>query len=534
MSAGAYERERGRARAVARRAEARLPIAGAAAMPSGLQRRLAAARERIGAGERTRARQPIYALYLAVLLVLTVYQDFPLVNRIGEIGRTPIILLAPVFVFCELALLARHKRIADLTRLQRQLLGFLAYLAVISCLYVFGQFLQGTYAYGSENILVKAVKVGIYLVLILLYVRHVTLLLRRLTDPRWLFLSFFAVLSLLFAVMLVELASMPYALPGLHSGSGPYYRVRMLTSESSTTGSIVVVLGAIYLVLARRLAGQSARMFAYLYLGVFAAYYVLTTSSKGFLVIALATMLVTMLQFMNFKRKKNMLLLLVTLLGAGLFVFYFSGSVLSSFANDMENYTSSYTRLGTVLIALLTVLHHPLGVGTGAYLVYFEAYINQVIGLLSEFYYNVFGMSQINAGELLNYVSSDKNLGVKSGFFQWLMFGGIGTVVFFFVLIRGMLARARGSLVLYVGLVFTLLSLLYVTLEIKYEVWLLLAFLSVWGRGGAADDEADDRRGGEAGSPDAEGDNAASRLAGGTRRPREDKTTSRETEAKAE
>ncbi|XID93089.1 hypothetical protein ACF3MZ_00685 [Paenibacillaceae bacterium WGS1546] len=421
--------------------------------------------------------QLLWALYLGILLLLTVYQDFPLVNLIGEIGRSPIVLLLPLFLICEVAMLAKHKRVMHGSKLQLYLLAFILYLSFVSIAYVLVQFLQGSYSFGQENLLGKAIKVLIYFVLILLYIRHMQLLFSKIGSRRVLYACFLAVVALLAVIMILELASIPYALASLHSGSHPYWRVRLLTSESSTTGTIVVVYSAILVYLTRYLNG-AAKVLSIAFISAFFLFYLFVTGSKGFLIVILLTIVVTMLKFLDFRKKRNFLLLMAAAAAMYGFLSYFSAGVLGSLSNDIENYTSSYTRMGTILIALATVAHHPLGVGTGAYLTYFNQYVDGAIGLMSRFYYDVFGIGQINAGELLMYTDTDRNLGVKSGFFQWVMFGGIAAVVFFYALVRSLLAKVKTSSILFPAFIFVLLSLLFVALEIKYEIWLFFAFVS--------------------------------------------------------
>ncbi|OBZ13624.1 hypothetical protein [Bacillus sp. FJAT-26390] len=423
--------------------------------------------------------QVFLAIYLSLLLVLTVYQDFPLVNMIGEIGRSPIILMLPLFMFCEIAMLAKHKRVMHGSVLQKYLFGFILYLSFISIVYLLVQFIQGSYSFGSEGLLGKAIKVLIYFVLILLYIRHMQLVFSKIKSFKVLYGCFLAVVTLLAAIMILELMSMPNAFTYLHSGNHPYWRVRMLTSESSTTGSIVVVYSAILVYLTKYLS-SFGRTLSIVYASSFFLFYVFITGSKGFMIIILLTLVVTMIKFLDFRKKKNFILLISVVLAMYMFITNFSAGLVSSFSNDIENYTSSYTRMGTIIISLATVLHNPLGVGTGAYLMYFDKYVNDSISLMSHFYYNMFGISQINAGELLQYSGSDKNLGVKSGFFQWVMFGGIFSVLFFYLLAKNLIIKVKSSSILFLALVFILFSMLLVTLEIKYEVWLLFAFISLF------------------------------------------------------
>lgn len=416
------------------------------------------------------------ALYLTILLVLTVYQDFPLVNRIGEIGRSPIILLLPLFVFCEIAMLSKYKRFMAVSKLQKYVFAFIVYLAFVTLGYILVQFLQGSYSFWSEGLLGKGIKVLTYFVLILLYIRHMQLVFSKMSF-KLLYASFLVVVSLLFVIMMVELATMPSAFTFLHSGSQLYWRVRLLTSESSTTGAIVVAYSSI-LVYLSRYVNRFARILSNIYVAVFFLFYISVTGSKGFFIVCLLTLVVTMLKFMDFRRKRNFIVLIGMVIVMYLFIAYFSAGLISSFQNDIENYTSSYTRMGTILISIITVFHHPFGVGTGAYLMYFDDYMNDAISFMSHFYYNIFGISQINAGELLQYAGSDKNLGVKSGFFQWFMFGGIFSLVFFYLLAKNLISKAKSSMILFMALIFMLFSFLVVTLEIKYEIWMLFAFIS--------------------------------------------------------
>jgi hypothetical protein len=416
-------------------------------------------------------------IYLCILLVLTFYQDFPLVNMIGEIGRSPIIVLFPLFIFCEIAQLSKHKRITNTSKVQKHMTWLILYLSIVSMAYVLIQFMQGNYSFVGVNLLSKSIKVLTYFIVILLYIRHMALIFSKITSLKVLYGAFMSAFTILVVIMIVEIATMPDALTFLHSRSGSYWRVRLLTSESSTTGSIVVVYSAILVYLSRYLS-SGAKTLSLIYVGVFFFYYLFETGSKGFLIVSMLTLVVTMMRFLDFRKKRNFILLISAVLAMYLFVAYFSSGLISSFSNDIENYTSSYTRMGTIIIAIVTVAHHPLGVGTGAYLIYFDQYLTDAINFMSRFYYNTFGISQINTGELLRYTESDKNLGVKSGFFQWVMFGGIYCVIFFYLVSKDLILKVKNSFILFLALVFTLFSLLFIALEIKYEVWLLFAFIS--------------------------------------------------------
>ena len=387
-------------------------------------------------------------------------------------------LLFPLFLLCEIALLAKNKRITHWSRLHTYLFGFILYLAVVSLVYILIQYLNGAYSFGSEDLLGKCIKVLIYFLLIFLYVRHIQLVVSKIGRPGTVCGCFLAAVTALLAIMSVELATMPNALTFLHSGDAPYWRVRLLTSESSTTGTIIVVYASILVYLSRYWS-KLARTLTIIYAASFFLFYMFVTGSKGFMIVVALTFAVTMVQYLDFRKKRNFVILVGAVLIMYLFVANFSAGLISSFSNDIENYTSTYTRMGTILIALITVLNHPFGVGTGAYPIYFNQYLDYSVNLMSGLYYQLFGVSQINVSELLQYSGSTKNLGVKSGFFQWFMFGGLLSLVFFYLLGRDMIIKAKSSSILFLALVFTLFSLLLVSLEIKYEIWLLFAFIGL-------------------------------------------------------
>jgi|GEM_PF-950873 hypothetical protein len=416
--------------------------------------------------------------YLSFLLLLTVYQDFPLKNIIGEIGRTPIIMMMPVFLMDELHQLLSTRKVRLDTTMQKALLLFVLYLFFVSIVYVYVQFLQSNFTFGSENILVKAIKGMVYFVLILLYVRHMHKMLTLAVRMGVIYKAFAAVFAFILLYMLAELATIPHAFSFLHANSGPYWRVRLLTSESSTTGTIIIVFSTILLYLSQGIANKKRYMSSALVIaGVIL--YVAVTSSKGFLIVLFLTVLIMMLRLLDVRRASN-IILLVIIGTAGVIGFKaLSGDVVSSLQNDMAYYTSLYTRLGTILVAIVTMMNHPFGVGTGAYVIYFNVYMETAIDWMRGMFYTLLHYNDINTSELATYAESDKNLGVKSGLFQWLMEGGVGAIVFFTLLLRWAYRCIRGNLVLLAAYLFLCLSFLFISIDIKYEVWLFFTFLGV-------------------------------------------------------
>lgn len=415
-------------------------------------------------------------MYITILLFLATYQDFFLVNIVGEIGRSPIFLLLPFFIIGEI-LNIKYRKI-KWTKLQKYLCLYIIYTFVIGTIYVLIYFLKGVYVYLNEDILFKFMKGQVYLIIIFLFYRHCYLLF-SITKLRNIFRAFFINLVILNIIMFMEYFSMPNAWSWLHSSNEPYYRIRLLTVESSWTGTIYLIYSAIALYLSNILF-KGFRVKTYMLIIIISLLtYVTLTGSKGFFIVFVLSLLFFAGKFINiFKISMKNIVFSSFLLGCTLVLFMLmKDEFYISFMSDIEKYTSVSTRLGLFIAAIKVFLTNPFGVGTGVYIVLLSENIQDIIGVLGEVFLTLFNVLP-NLDELQRLTSTTKGLAIKSSFFNWLVQGGIGALLYFFYTSKVTNQVTKNNKILRFCLIFVIISVFsFVNLEIKYEIWVFIAFI---------------------------------------------------------
>lgn len=413
-------------------------------------------------------------IYFIILILCSVYQDFYLVNIFGEIARSPIFLFLPIFIFTELYQIL-IKRNEIITYIQRTLLFYIIAVSFVGATYVLYLIFKGHYYFLDENIFLKFIKGQLYLIIIWLYLRHSYLILNKLTKKQ-IFYAMISVLSILNIVLIIEYFSLPNALEFLHSQKIPYYRIRLLTVESSWTGSIYVVLCALSWYYMKSYMRMKT-IYIKLYIGISFISYVMLTQSKGFFVALLISIMIFSTSLIKKKKlSRKTLFFLITLSFLFIFaVFFFIQVFLPAFGSDIENYTSMSTRLGVLIAALKVIIVNPLGVGTGAYIIFLANGIVDVVPFLKQIFSFLFN-STPNLSELFRITNSTIGLSVKSGIFQWILEGGILAIVLFLSWSKYILHITKESNMLKMAVIFiAVASLTYISINIKYEIWLLIS-----------------------------------------------------------
>ena len=94
----------------------------------------------------------IFALFF--VLLISIYQDFPLINYFGEIARTPVIFVTPFLLLYFL----KNKKIY-VSEYSKIFIIYILYLILISCIYtIFVVLKKQTIYIFDENILIKNIK----------------------------------------------------------------------------------------------------------------------------------------------------------------------------------------------------------------------------------------------------------------------------------------------------------------------------------------------------------------------------------------
>ncbi|PFR92339.1 O-antigen polymerase [Priestia megaterium] len=420
----------------------------------------------------------LLCLYLYIVLLLSTYQDFFLVNLVGEIGRSGIIILTPVFLTVEILFIYKKKRI--MTKLQRTIFLFSTIVFFIGVLYCAVIFLQGSYEVFGESLFLKQLKGYSYLFVIFLYIRHIYFILEKINDCKKISTVLFFTNISLFCFLILEYLQIPNSLTALHSSSDPYYRIRLLTRESSYTSTIWVVYFVLGYYLAMHNSKYARGLYRFTYVLGFLIFLILS-GSKGFIISLFITILIIV--FINsltlarkFSLKKYSIQILVIFLG--IVFFQAMGSVfIKSLNSDISDYTSLATRLTSVVAAFNLVLHHPFGIGVGNIVYFLPNSLLSSIVIVREFFLNYFNTS-LNFDEVYELTKSDYGLSIKSGVLQWMVYGGIISIYFIFKFIRYTFKLTyKNYLLLFINLFVWISLLVFIGFEGKYEIWFWFSFI---------------------------------------------------------
>ena len=407
---------------------------------------------------------------LFILVFFPIYQDSPLVFFMGAAGYS--LMLPLSFLFLAIYLVKnvsfpRNKRLLDLLKL-----GVL--LAVVSFISMgVWVFLRKSIFVLDENIILKTFKGLIQYFSYIAYISVLLIIIRHVGTYFIGLYSFVVVLSLT-VVCFVERITLPYAFSWLHcSGSFPYYRIRLLTTESSWTAMMVFV----YSMLSSFWAFENKKRNCLVLSLVCSLILILTTGSKTLIVAVLLTFVGLFILATNHLTKKKVMLFFPLLLLVMVVLMKLLPTLLEAILNDLLYFTSIATRFYTIFIGLIIGIRYPFGVGCGVYVGILQEYLRKYLSLLSTL------KIKLNTSEIvaLAYGTTDTNLAVKSGLFHYNMFWGIiGTVVLlynFWLVIKSLKknkSRAKNLL-----LVTFCVSVFLISFAQSwcYEFWLMYAFI---------------------------------------------------------
>lgn len=419
----------------------------------------------------------IKTLVFFVVLLMALYQDFPLVNVFGEIARSPIIFLTlPMLIY-----ILMHQKLI-LSKYTRYFMYYIFYVFIISLVFIpIVYYLNGSFVIMKENILIKAIKLFVYPVSILIFYQFVYMLFSSGKNNFNYFFNALISLQVLFAVYLffevIFLKKETIFAAFLHSDNLKYYRVRLLTLEESWIGTVLTIFIFIPVFLANYLEKpKKIKQRIYLLSAFIFLYYTFFSESKGYLLLIVVSVLPMTIQYMYSHNKLRMVLLI----GSPIFLLIAIFVVVILQQNIDEQLHTSITfgtRFTSYLASLKVFITHPFGVGWSGFIYYYPESIRDII--------NTSWVSTLNLQEIKGYLTTTKALSTKTDFFDNLIYGGLGFIIFFynfFVKRYFFFSKFRNSNFFFikVPLLFCILAgVIYITFYIKYEVWFLMAFLDV-------------------------------------------------------
>lgn len=391
-----------------------------------------------------------------LLVFLTIFQDVNSFKALGGLGKTYIpfiVIIAFLYILIRYRSIETNKVINILKKLALYL-----FVVNIIVLFFYVVIFQNEIIILGESALVKTIKGYMYFFIILLFIVVIYNLIIRL-DLKRVLIPFQITFIFLFFAGLFEVINPALFNKIFHSDL--YNRMRLFTSESSYTGTIIVVYGmlGIYYCL-----NYSKKM---IFIDLFMLFFfVIMSGSKGLgITLIISGIICSLISKIKFKYK-FMILFIILLIGV-LIIPY----ILESLKNDIQNYSSVSTRVYSILIATLIMFRYPFGVGNFVYLSIYPTELQKYLYLLINRGLNI---SEINS---YIYATDDTAIAAKSGLFQYGMYWGIIGTIVFIIFIWKMYrilnySNDKNKFILIYAFIFIVIAIFtYIDFDIKYEIW---------------------------------------------------------------
>lgn len=364
-------------------------------------------------------------LLYSILILLVIYTDSPLQSFLESFGESLLPLIS-ILLFILLFPFNYFKKEDTFINKFFLLVCYTALISILSWAYYVA---SGTLELKGDFIPIKTFKVMLYYVGYLCYLKLLVNLAKGM-DLEEIFKPFLITFFILTLILLVELQQIPDAFPQFHYHAPPYNRVRLLSSESSWTAGQIQVFASISLYYAKYIKKSSKLVVLVLLCLII---HLLASGSKTLLVSVFAFILMSML--MNMKKNSLVTKLGIILVGGiSLVVAYLVmlPGLLESFGSDIEEATSTVTRVYTMICGISIGVVFPFGTGYVAYLdllPYTMDHYTWVVGQIFDSY---------NLDEVIELTSDNTgaNLSVKSFLGQSTIYWGIlGSFYFVKILI---------------------------------------------------------------------------------------------------
>lgn len=412
-------------------------------------------------------------ILLFILLWLPIYQDSKLYNNIGSFGHAPIA-IASIFIFIYCFFIKKIEMNKYFKQLYN-LLGLIILISIFSTIYYVLKYNMDNFY--NENLFLKVIKGSMYFIAIVCYI--VSFITLTKDTPKIAILkqcrNIFIFLTL---ILIVEYFTLPNAFSFLHAiRPNNYYRIRLLTSESSWTTTIIIVYFVLSLAYCcEKKTKKQAFFVIFLFL-----LFIITTTSKSLMLLSLICF--SLFSIYNLKKLTLNKILII------LIFFVITFSIANKFINklddlfsyDIQNSTSISTRVYSMFCGFKMIINNPIGYGTAIYLPYLQEMYYENLNDFNQ--YEWFNQDEIVS---LIYSQSDSSLSIKSGILQYTLYWGmLGTFIFYrflYKIYKG-LSKLKNcnsmEINLYKSSLITLI--IFITFvssfDYKYEIWTFIAYL---------------------------------------------------------
>lgn len=307
----------------------------------------------------------LYWLY-SLLIFLTLYTDSPLSTYLGVFGES----MLPSISLCLYILFALTNRINRTDSFVRRFSFLIKVTTLLSLIAFFIYPLFNiSYTQLGESLFVKLVKLWLtfqayicYLLLLINIAGDYTI--ERILKP------FFWGFVGLTIILLIEFNQSPFAFTYLHTlHADIYYRIRLLTPESSATALMLEVFFALS-VFYTYYVRQSKFLLGVVL--ICAGLHIALSGSKTLLTIICVSGILLFFQRTKYIFSfKGLLVMTGLVIGGGYIASFILPKLIESFMNDLENYTSVVTRFYSIFIGYSIGICFPLGTGFQTYMYLF-------------------------------------------------------------------------------------------------------------------------------------------------------------------
>lgn len=415
--------------------------------------------------ERTNVSSIMYSL----MIVLPIVGDSILSRWMGAFGLSVMPALSTVLII-PYAVMNRDVFYCD--RRLKYLIALLLLLVVVNVLTDSIWLLTGgELIIRGENVCIKSAKGVLTFSAIIFYLLIVSNLSEGISEEQA-FRPFAIALVILALIAFIELFTMPNALPWAHEAGGfPYWRVRLLTIESSTTAPQIIIYGGLSLYYAWEiLKNRKLTVACVLLLG----FLTFSSSSKTLMVCILIIPAIVFVHYIL--HNKSRIKLLAEIAVALIPIAYVLVDRLSeAMQMDLARYTSITTRVYMGLIGIRYAAMYPFGTGSALYLKLYPDMLIERLGLIKS-------LRLGNASEIMRLAkdsASDYGLSTKSGITQYgLYWGLVGSCVFLTGMIKtyNEAYKKTGSVILLSVCILAMLTLCFTNdFDHQYEYWALFS-----------------------------------------------------------
>lgn len=408
-----------------------------------------------------------YVLY-CILIFSIIFQDLPLDNKLGFLGMSLTSLIVP-FIFITLVILRTKFKVNKYSKILIKLYIYILFISLVS-LSIYTLIYNGNLYFWNQNLFIKGIKTSVYFGEIILFLIVMENLQSKFTEEK-IFKPFVFTYIILFFILIFELVFQNTFNVIFHGGEF-YNRIRLTTSESSTTGTLFTV----YFILSFYYFSKinKSKFFKLLMVTMYMLF-VITNQSKGYFICLVISFIFIALKKLNFKKVRNIAMFLVSILIIFIMFNIMFEDIYNLFIKDLNEYTSFATRFYTTYCALLISIKYPFGIGTSLYPI---ALTNELINNL--YIFSKFNLN-LNLNEINEMIYSTTGYGVAAKIpvaqygIYWGMVGTLVFIVSYWIKIYKTSNLIKNNYLLELGYLYCVFSILtYVSFENKFEIWALV------------------------------------------------------------